>query len=106
MNREVDEADWRLFRERMPLWRERQIEKMVRNYQDILSSEGTAEERFFRLDKRHEKDLWNVIFSIEMSRSKLIMNIVRLLGEGIITMSDLEGFSIEFIERVKPSIRK
>ncbi len=106
MNREVDEADWRLFRERMPLWRERQMEKMVRNYQDILSSEGTAEERFFRLDKRHKKDLWNVIFSIEMSRSKLVMNIVRLLGEGIITMSDLEGFSIEFIERVKPSIRK
>ncbi len=42
MIREIDEEDWRLFKERMPLWRERQMEKMVRNYQQILSSEKNS----------------------------------------------------------------
>lgn len=101
MIREIDEADWRLFKERMPLWRERQMEKMVKNYQQILSSDKTAEEKFFKLQRRMEKDNWCTIFSVEMSSSKVNINIMDLLTAGIITQDDLEGFTPDLRETMK-----
>ncbi len=104
MIREIDEEDWRLFKERMPLWRERQMEKMVRNYQQILSSDKTAEEKFFKLQRRMEKDSWCVIFSVEMSRSKVNINIMELLTAGIITVDDLEGFTPGLKKKIMASL--
>lgn len=36
MIREINESDWKIFRTRMPLWRERYLEKLLDNYQNIL----------------------------------------------------------------------
>lgn len=100
MEREFNENDWRLFKERLPLWRERYMERLIQKYRLILDSAESAEERFFKLTKRIDKDSWNALFSVEMSRSKLNINIMRLLGDGVIEIEDLDGFSEYILENM------
>lgn len=106
MIREINESDWIIFRTRMPLWRERYLEKLLDNYQNILSSQESAEDRYFRLLKRMDKDSMCALFNVEMSRSKCLINIIRLLGEGIIDENDLEGFTPELREKASFLMRK
>lgn len=105
-NRQIDEADWTLFKTRMPIWRERYLESLLRSYQRILSSDKTAEERFYSLNKRMNKDSRSFLFSVEMRRSQLLVNIQEMLREGIIDIDDLEGFSQDLREKMKIFKRK
>lgn len=52
-----------------------------------------------RLLKRIDKDSMCALFNVEMSHSKCLINITRLLGEGIIDENDLEGFTPELREK-------
>lgn len=106
MIRVINESDWIIFRTRMPLWRERYLEKLLDNYQSILSSPESAEERFMRLLKRIDKDSMCALFNVEMSRSKCLINITRLLDGGIIDENDLEGFTPDLREKASFFIRK
>ncbi len=58
------------------------------------------------MQRRMEKDSWCVIFSVEMSRSKVNINIMDLLTAGIITVDDLEGFTPGLRETMKVVTRR
>lgn len=77
------------------------MERLVERYQKILSRDETAESRFFSLTKRVNKDSYSFLFSVEMRRSKLLINISGLLREGIINIDDLIGFSPGLCEKMK-----
>lgn len=100
MVRQMDENDWVLFKTRMPLWRERHLEKLLNRYEEIIEGDESAEERFYTLQKRIDKDSWCALFSVEMSRSKVLINLMRLLNERIITIEDLDGFTPGLRENV------
>lgn len=55
-NEGFTEADWRLFRKRLPVWQERYMEKIVEEYKLILSSDTPASSKFWELDERLRKD--------------------------------------------------
>ena len=48
----IKEADWRLFRSRLPIWQEAYMERLNREYIALLSGTGSASEKFWELDRR------------------------------------------------------
>lgn len=92
-DREFNEADWRLFREKSSQWQEKYIDRLNREYMHLLSEEGAPSEKFRSLQERLKKDINSVGVRLEMRRSAMLDNIVQLVSEGVIDMEDLRDFS-------------
>ena len=43
---EISKSDWKLFREKLPEWQERYMERLVKKYIQLLSSPGNASDHF------------------------------------------------------------
>ena len=93
--------DWKLFREKLPGWQEAYMERLCREYIEILNRDENASDRFWTLEKRIWKDKKKAGVQVETSRSEMIYNIMSLLKEGAIQMEDLAEFSEEMKETVK-----
>ena len=91
----VKESDWKLFRKLLPEWQERFMERLIGEYAKIIAGKGLASDRFWKLQKRLQKDVRKVGVCAEMSRSVMDMNLRSLLHEGAITKDDFDGFSDE-----------
>ncbi|MDN6745219.1 MAG: multidrug transporter [Tetragenococcus halophilus] len=89
-------------------WQEAYMDKLNRSYIDLLSEDKEPSEKFWNLSKKITEDKKRVGVQLEMSRSKLIMNIVSLIMDEVISFEDLEEFSDELQETIKQilSIRK
>ncbi|AOF49188.1 multidrug transporter [Tetragenococcus halophilus] len=107
-NNNFTEKDWKLFRKRIGGWQEAYMDKLNRSYIYLLSEDKEPSEKFWNLSKRITEDKKRTGFQLEMSRSKLIMNIVSLIMDEVISFEDLEEFSGELQETIKQilSIRK
>lgn len=92
-DRKFNEADWRLFREKIPQWQENYIDRLNREYMHLLGEERAPSEKFWSLQERLKKDINSVGVRLEMRRSDMLDNIVQLVGEGVIDMEDLHDFS-------------
>ncbi|MDO5336360.1 MAG: multidrug transporter [Eubacteriales bacterium] len=93
--------DWTLFREKIAGWQEAYMDRLNKEYIELLSGDAAPSEKFWALEKRIKDDKRKKGVRIQMSRSDLIYNILGLIGEGAITLDDLEEFSDELKEAVK-----
>lgn len=93
--------DWALFREKIAEWQESYMDKLNKEYIELLSGEGKPSEKFWTLEERIRDDKKDTGVQLKMSRSNCISNIVSLLSEGAITMADLEEFSDELKENIR-----
>lgn len=100
-NYEITKKDWALFREKAPDWQEAYMEKLIKEYSELLSGDGLASDKFWSLEKRIRKDKRDKGVVMEMSRSEMIYNILDLIQEGAITFDDLSEFSDGLRDRVK-----
>ena len=98
---EISKADWKLFRERVSDWQEHYMEQLVKEYIELLSSPGNASDHFWELEKRIRKDKKHPGVLIELRKSTAIWDIAYFVGNEIITMDDLAGFSEDLIDAVK-----
>ena len=99
------EKDWKLFRERLPKWQENYIDRLNKEYLEILTSNNFPSEKFWQLEKRIFNDKKHVGVTAEMSRSRFMENIFALLCEKAITLDDLSDFSDEFKNHVSHFMR-
>ena len=98
----IKEEDWKIFRARVPLWQKAYVERINKEYLQLLNGESDEIEKFWTLEQRISKDKKSSgIFIARMSRNNMQLNLLRLLQEGVIELKDLEGFSIELIETIK-----
>ena len=91
----VKESDWKLFKKLLPERQERFIGRLLGEYSTMLAGQGLALDKFWRLQKRLQKDVRKVGVCAEMRRSVMDMNLRSLLLEGAISKDDLDGFSEE-----------
>lgn len=98
------EEDWKLFRKKVPQWQENDMERLLGEYRAIISQERQPSERFWALYQRMRKDSSNPGVQIRMSRSKMRDNVLHLLLDGVIGLSDLEGFSLELREDMEKQL--
>jgi len=99
--RKFTESDWKLFRNRIVDWQEAYMDRLGKEYIELLSEEAVPSEKFWRLEKRIKEDRKRVGVRAEMSRSNLIYNIISLITEDIISFEDVEEFSDELKETVR-----
>ena len=97
---QINESDWKLFRQRLPDWQERHMERLVQEYAALLAGSGAASDKFWALEKRIHGDRRHVGVTARMSRSNMYMNLLSLLHEGTITLDDLVGFSDDLQEKM------
>jgi len=97
---EVSKSDWKLYRTRIGEWQEAYMEKLVKEYVELLSTDEKASDKFWSLEKRIRQDRKHPGVIIEMRKGNMIYDIVSLIHLGVITTDDLDGFSEELQEQV------
>ena len=96
----IKEADWRLFRSRLPIWQEAYMERLNREYIALLSGTGSASEKFWELEKRIHEDKRRGGVVMRMSRSNMELILLSLLSDGVVSIANLDGFSEELREKL------
>lgn len=100
MNR-FSEKDWKLFRKKIVGWQEAYMDKLNKEYIEILSGKGDPSDKFWKLEKRIKEDKRDCGVQCEMSRSNQFEIIMSLLHEGAITMRDLDDFSDDLKDTIR-----
>lgn len=103
---EVSKSDWKLFRTRVGDWQEAYMERLVKEYMDLLDGAENASDKFWKLEERIKKDKKHPGVLLELSKGNMIFDIVTLLNSGVITTADLEGFSDEIKESVNSFLHR
>ena len=73
------DKDWKLFRSKIADWQETYIDKLNKEYIEILRGAEDAASKFWTLEKR--------------IRNNLLFIMMSLLKEGAITLQDIDDFS-------------
>jgi len=102
MKMDVSKKDWKLFRELLPVWQERFMERLLAEYAQIISGDGAASDRFWSLDDRMKRDKESPGVLISPSKSNLPWDLARMIHDGIITMDDMNGFTDDLIDSHPP----
>ena len=97
---EVSKSDWKLFRTHIGDWQEAYMERLLKEYMDLLEGKGNASDKFWKLEERIKRDKKHPGVMLELSKGNMIFDIVALINSGVITTTDLEGFSDELKEGV------
>ena len=95
------ETDWKLFRKLIPVWQERFMTKLNKEYIGILIQDKNASTIFWEWNDRIKKDRNNPGVIIEMSRSLLVENLISLIKHNVITLDELNDFSEETKESIQ-----
>ena len=93
MIKEISKKDWKLFREKLPIWQDTYMDKLNQEYIEILSSSDNPADKFWKLEKRVNVDKHKTGVACDMRRSKMVENIISLITEGVIGIDDLAEFS-------------
>ena len=102
----ISKKDWKLFRERLSDWQENYMEGLVKEYVNFLNDDKKpASDKFWELEKRITEDKRHPGVIMEMSKSEVIWDIVRLIRLKVITYDDLSDFSDELQMEVKEYLR-
>ena len=92
---DITKADWKLFRERIGEWQEAHMEKLIKEYLDLLSGDEPASKKFWALEERINSDKRTPGVQLILKKSKIDWDLARLMHDGVITAANLEGFSEE-----------
>lgn len=95
------ERDWKLFRKKLPKWQENFMNRMNKEYMEILNQQGkNPSDIFWELDAKmkHDKKLTGVVVH-DMSRFNMYEHLIELLQEDAISLDDLSDFSEDLQER-------
>ena len=99
---QVKEKDWKLFREKLPEWQEAYMERLIKDYAELLDGDEAASEKFWTLDKRVRTDRQSLGVRVsEESRSNLQNILTGLILENVISEDDLQEFSEELRESTR-----
>ena len=96
---QVKEKDWKLFRKKLPVWQEVYMERLIKEYAELLNGDDAASEKFWALDKRIRADRKSLGVHVDgVTRSNLQNILTGLIIENVITENDLHDFSEELRE--------
>ena len=96
----ISKSDWKLFRELLPGWQEAHMEKLNKEYVDLLSGDEPASKKFWALEERIRWDKNTPGVRLQLRKSEMDRDLVALMRGGVITQADLKGFSEELKEYV------
>ena len=103
---EISKQDCKLIRERLPEWQEHYMERLAKEYIDLLSAPGNASDHFWELEKRIRQDKKHPGVILDVQKSNVFWDIALYVRDEVITMEELDGFSEDLIDAVKLILRR
>lgn len=103
---EISKQDWKLFQEKVPVWQEKYMERLVREYIEFLESSKPASCKFWELEKKIKEDKKNPGVQLELRKSEAVWDIVMMLRDEVISKEDLDGFSADLIDTVEDMLSR
>lgn len=97
---EISKQDWNLFQTKIVFWQESYMERLNREYLDILTREGSPSDKFWQLEKRINTDKRCYGVAIRMQKQDLVYDLATLIHDGVITFADIDEFSEGLKENV------
>lgn len=99
------ESDWKIFRKRVPEWRERYLATRNSQLARLLTDESkTPTERFWETEEKINQDARLLVDLLDgHSRSKMFWYLLLMYGQGFIRDDDLDEFSEGLRERIRKS---
>ena len=98
---EPSKKDWKLFRDKIAMWQESYMEKLVKEYTVLLNDNLQASSKFWELEKRIKLDKHKPGVILNLRKQEMFFDIIQLIRDGAITMDDLLEFSDELRSKVK-----
>ena len=98
---EVSKKDWKIYREKIGEWQENHMDRLCREYVQLLQSDAAPSERFWALEERIKEDKTRPGVRIELRKGDMMFDLVRLICEEVITIDDLSDFSEDVQDGVK-----
>ena len=99
---ELSKTDWKLFRERLPGWQERYMDKLTREYAELLTDDRCQpSERFWTLNKRIREDRRKPGVQLEIRKQNVVFDLAHLIADGAVSLDELDGFSEELQNTVR-----
>ena len=98
---EISKKDWKLFREKIGQWQESYMDKLTKEYAEMLTRSGAASEKFWALDKRIKEDKKRPGVQLSLRKSDVDLHIAMLINDGVIGFADIEDFSEELQDRCR-----
>lgn len=91
----IGKSDWNLYKQKLATWQNNHMQHLLEGYLKIINGKGEPVDRFWKLEKRINKDKRTRGVVCELSRSSVIDNLLTLLCDGVITFDELKDFSEE-----------
>ena len=82
-------------------WQENYMDRLNKEYIEILNGNEDASEKFWKLEERIRKDKKHPGVMLELNKRNMIYDIVTLIRNNVIRIESLEGFSEELKEQVQ-----
>ena len=98
---DISKSDLKKFRNNIGKWQELYMEKLCKEYVDLLQSDNLPSEKFWELEERIKADKKRPGVMVSIGRDELIYDIVGLIKDEAITFEDLDEFSDELRDRVQ-----
>ena len=98
--------DWTLFRSKIGSWQEAYMDRLCREYIELLCGGGAPSEKFWKLDKRIRSDKRNPGVQLEMTRTNFIYNIIALINNDVVSIEGLDDFSDKLKETVNAFLER
>lgn len=100
------EKDWKLFRKKLPGWQENYMDRMNKEYKEILTQDKNPADIFWELEERISQDRKKTgVLARDIRRSNMWRHLLDLLGEDAITFDDLSEFSEELRDILEHIVR-
>ena len=98
---DISKRDWKLFREKLPGWQEAYMDRLCREYVELLSSDAKGSDKFWALEKRIKDDRKAPGVILSVSRSDMLFDLLRLVQDEVISLDDLADFSDDVRQRIE-----
>ncbi len=98
---EPSKKDWKLFRDKIGLWQESYMERLIKEYALLLNDNLPASSKFWELEKRIKLDKNKPGVILNLRKQQMLFDIMQLINDGVITIDDLLDFSDELRSNVK-----
>ena len=82
------------------------MERLCKEYVELLTCDKKGSERFWTLEERIKKDRKAPGVIISVSKSDMLIDLVRLVQDEVIGLEDLSDFSEDVQERVKFMVQR
>lgn len=101
----TSDADWSLFCENLPKWKEKYIQGIIDKYIQLLNDAAkSASDRFWELQDRVKHDENSPGAIMGTNQSEAVWNIICLVRENVISFDELLEFSDELQREVRRKV--